>query len=285
MKLNIKTKVVHSKSRSAWNVVNEQLGGKYKIATVPYVSSSKGNEIDRERIEAFDHASFISSCFNNHDSVKDKPSSFMENKDYFSDEIRLSLKAYWEANTSWERETIVNNAFRLIDRLIEYNKLLSEELDDIAPIAVSHGWQSKFVEKGKELRADISILRFDLSPDYFNREEPSLLSDCCMSPDIVQPDLEMAEQMGSMWRVFTSYICKKCGSPCNVVQETEKRSDKKKSVIDDLNAEEDVAANSVKDDIFAIQQRVYHNHLTPETATKIILSFFDIKLQEDGIKK
>jgi len=32
----MKTKVVHSQSKNAWNVVNTELGGKYKIATIPY---------------------------------------------------------------------------------------------------------------------------------------------------------------------------------------------------------------------------------------------------------
>ncbi len=32
----MKTKVVHSQSKNAWNVVNTELGGKYKIARIPY---------------------------------------------------------------------------------------------------------------------------------------------------------------------------------------------------------------------------------------------------------
>lgn len=35
--LKIKTKVVHSQSKTAWNVIGEQLGGKYKIARIPYL--------------------------------------------------------------------------------------------------------------------------------------------------------------------------------------------------------------------------------------------------------
>lgn len=60
----IKTKVVHSQTKSAWNVIGENLGGKYKIARVPYVCVENENVTDRNRIEAFEHATFISYCFN-----------------------------------------------------------------------------------------------------------------------------------------------------------------------------------------------------------------------------
>jgi intein-encoded DNA endonuclease-like protein len=63
MKL-IKTKVVHSQSKSAWNVIGTTLGAKYKIARVPYVQGING-----ERKEALDHAEFISWCFNNADEI------------------------------------------------------------------------------------------------------------------------------------------------------------------------------------------------------------------------
>ena len=67
---NIKTKVVHSATKSAWNVVGDTLGGKYKIARVPYHVS--GNDIidHRDKDEAFQHAEFISWCFNNADSIQ-----------------------------------------------------------------------------------------------------------------------------------------------------------------------------------------------------------------------
>lgn len=61
----IKTKVVHSQSKSAWNVVGAKWGGKYKIARVPYVLSSSEEVNEANRIEAFNHAEFISYCFNN----------------------------------------------------------------------------------------------------------------------------------------------------------------------------------------------------------------------------
>lgn len=61
----IRTKVVHSESKDAWNVVGVDLGGKYKIARVPYfviVNSAVLSE--REKQVAFEHAVFISTCFN-----------------------------------------------------------------------------------------------------------------------------------------------------------------------------------------------------------------------------
>ncbi len=61
----IKTRVVHSQTKSAWNIVGETLGGKYKIARVPYFVSDNQELSDKQRLEAFDHATFISYCFNN----------------------------------------------------------------------------------------------------------------------------------------------------------------------------------------------------------------------------
>lgn len=65
----IKTKVVHSKTNPAWNVVGTKLGGKYKIAVVPYVVSDNMDVIDFTRDEAQQHAEFISYCFNNSDFI------------------------------------------------------------------------------------------------------------------------------------------------------------------------------------------------------------------------
>jgi len=69
----IKTKVVHSQTKTAWNIVGEQLGTKYKIARVPYYQS-EGNDYEimntRNKTEALEHAEFISYCFNNADKIK-----------------------------------------------------------------------------------------------------------------------------------------------------------------------------------------------------------------------
>ncbi len=63
---NIKTKIVHSESKSAWNIVGVTPGGKYKIARIPYLVL-ENNEIitTRNKSEALEHASLISNAFNN----------------------------------------------------------------------------------------------------------------------------------------------------------------------------------------------------------------------------
>lgn len=68
----IKTKVVHSLSKSAWNVIGEYpLGGKYKIARVPYLCIDNEKITDVNRAEALNHATFISYCFNHSDVICD----------------------------------------------------------------------------------------------------------------------------------------------------------------------------------------------------------------------
>ena len=72
MNPKIKTKVVHSLTKSAWNVIGDTPGGKFKIARVPYYTckATINEPISvRNRKEAFDHAEFISYCFNNSDSI------------------------------------------------------------------------------------------------------------------------------------------------------------------------------------------------------------------------
>lgn len=72
----IKTRVAHSQTKSAWNIIGENLGGKYKIARVPYVCVEDENVTDRNRIEAFRHAEFISYCFNNSNLICEAQSNF-----------------------------------------------------------------------------------------------------------------------------------------------------------------------------------------------------------------
>lgn len=63
----IKTKVVHSESKAAWNVVGTSWGDKYKIARIPYhVYLGDGNDTYNTicKAEALEHAQFISKCFN-----------------------------------------------------------------------------------------------------------------------------------------------------------------------------------------------------------------------------
>jgi len=63
----IHTKVVHSKTKTAWNVVGETLGCKYKIARIPYdvFEGEYSEQINtRNKHEALEHAQFISDAFN-----------------------------------------------------------------------------------------------------------------------------------------------------------------------------------------------------------------------------
>ena len=58
---------MHSKSKTAWNVVGVTLGGKYKIARIPYhVLDNDENDIlsVKNKYEALEHAQFISRAFN-----------------------------------------------------------------------------------------------------------------------------------------------------------------------------------------------------------------------------
>lgn len=66
---NIKTKVVHSQTKTAWNVIGTKLGGKYKIARVPYLVTGNEGISSRERKEALELAEFIAYCFNNSASI------------------------------------------------------------------------------------------------------------------------------------------------------------------------------------------------------------------------
>ena len=65
----IKTRVVHSQTKSAWNVIGDTLGGKYKIARVPYLTYDSDEGCQRNRVEAYEHAMFISWCFNHSDEI------------------------------------------------------------------------------------------------------------------------------------------------------------------------------------------------------------------------
>lgn len=77
---NIKTKVVHSKSKDAWNVINTTLGLKYKIAIVPYTTCGN-EEIDKkEKKQALIHAEYISDCINNFENFTEIKVSKFQNK-------------------------------------------------------------------------------------------------------------------------------------------------------------------------------------------------------------
>lgn len=51
-----------------------------------------------------------------------------------------------------------------------------------------------------------------------SNEKKLLVSKCCLSPDMIEPDWEMAERAGSMWRAYACYICRKCGEACYTVE-------------------------------------------------------------------
>jgi len=61
---NIQTGVVHSQSKAAWNVIGTKMGGKYKIARVPYIVVDDAEVTETNKKEAFEHAQYISTCFN-----------------------------------------------------------------------------------------------------------------------------------------------------------------------------------------------------------------------------
>jgi len=66
----ISTKVVHSQSKTAWNIIGGQLGDKYKIARIPYLVVEDSEILTTEnKYEALLHAQFISQCFNNSDRI------------------------------------------------------------------------------------------------------------------------------------------------------------------------------------------------------------------------
>jgi len=69
---NIKTKVVHSQSKAAWNIVSGSWGEKYKIARIPYLVL-EDSEITtiKNRKKALLYAQFISKCFNSSDRIID----------------------------------------------------------------------------------------------------------------------------------------------------------------------------------------------------------------------
>lgn len=68
----IKTKVVHSQSKPAWNIVGISLSGKFKIARIPYLVTQNEIVDVKEKSEALLHAEFISKCFNSSDEIISK---------------------------------------------------------------------------------------------------------------------------------------------------------------------------------------------------------------------
>jgi len=46
-----------------------------------------------------------------------------------------------------------------------------------------------------------------------------LVSRCCNSKDLIEPDWDAADEAGSLWRAYACYICKRCGKACEVVKQ------------------------------------------------------------------
>ncbi len=47
--------------------------------------------------------------------------------------------------------------------------------------------------------------------------DKDMVSKCCGS-DMVEPDWDMADNAGSMWRAYTCYICNKCSKACEAIE-------------------------------------------------------------------
>ena len=57
--------VKHSETKSAWNIVGTEIGGKYKIARIPYIADDRFPEIcSSNRKAAFDTAMYLTDCLN-----------------------------------------------------------------------------------------------------------------------------------------------------------------------------------------------------------------------------
>lgn len=74
---NIKTEVVHSLSKSAWNVISTKVGQTYKIARIPYLLYDDKILSTRNKAEALERANFISYCFNNSNEILRKIDFFI----------------------------------------------------------------------------------------------------------------------------------------------------------------------------------------------------------------
>ena len=68
--LKTNVKVVHSKTKSAWNIIGTKLGCKYKIARIPYLVLEQGENMEKintkEKAEALEIAQYLANALNNH---------------------------------------------------------------------------------------------------------------------------------------------------------------------------------------------------------------------------
>ena len=69
----LKTSVVHSQSKVAWNVISTVVSFRHKIARIPYYIDD-GDDIfsTKEKAEALSIAQFISYCVNNSEQIMEE---------------------------------------------------------------------------------------------------------------------------------------------------------------------------------------------------------------------
>jgi len=59
----METKVVHSQSKDAWNIIGELIGHDYKIARFPYLTVPDSDILTtRNKANALERAMFVSKC-------------------------------------------------------------------------------------------------------------------------------------------------------------------------------------------------------------------------------
>ena len=120
---NIKTKVVHSKSKDAWNVIGTELGKKHKIAVVPYMVSETLQIVnERNKKEALQHAQFISDCFNKKQIKVIKRSDIIDEEALnFGNELSSSICKALEQIKNFNKE--VDQTKNKLETVIELKKL------------------------------------------------------------------------------------------------------------------------------------------------------------------
>lgn len=87
---NIKTKLQHSQSKDAYNIIGTGLGLKYKIARIPYLKIEGNEVISRtEKNEALRHAVFINECFNRSEDIV----NFLDKKEEYDANLKTDAVA------------------------------------------------------------------------------------------------------------------------------------------------------------------------------------------------
>ena len=80
-----------------------------------------------------------------------------------------------------------------------------------------------FVEEGerctwKEFKKKYNqVIKSTEHEDSNNSPSPIASVSACCSSEMIPPDWDMVEQMGSLWKAYACYICKECGKVCEPV--------------------------------------------------------------------